>query len=323
MAKGITFTKKVKEEITLDTFSLEEKRAILSGFIRYSGTLSISPKMMISFSSSSASVSKFMFQALKEVYGIKPKLNFTKQLRLDKNTIYHVEVNEKTLEILEDLEIYKDFEPMISTKKFLNNELFRFFIIGTFLASGQVSDPNSGRYFCEMVFNEGEEADVVLKKLHSYKDENTMSFKKINRRNKWVLYLKQSDQISVFLNFLGAVGMMFEFENARLERDFINNENRLTICAQANYSRSLKNGEENIKDIQLLKEKIGDVYFTEKTRLLAEVRMEHKDASYQELSEFAANKGLVMSKSGVVHVFKKIHEDALRIQKEMSNTEDK
>ena len=65
------------------------------------------------------------------------------------------------------------------------------------------------------------------------------------------------------------------------------------------------------------------VYFNEKTRLLAEVRMEHKDASYQELSEFAANKGLVMSKSGVVHVFKKIHEDALRIQKEMSSTEDK
>jgi DNA-binding protein WhiA len=107
---------------------------------------------------------------------------------------------------------------------------------------------------------------------------------------------------------------MFEFENSRLTRDFFNNDNRLTICEQANYSRALKNGEKNIEDILLLEEKIGDVYFTEKTKVLAELRKENKDASYGELAELATKKGLVVTKSGVVHVFTKFSEDASKLK---------
>lgn len=309
-----TFSRRIKNEIALGSYDLETKRSILSGFIRYSGALSISPKISLRLSSSSATASKFIYTCLKEVYRIQPKLTYTKQLRLSKNIIYHIEAQEKAEEIAENLEIYKDFSPL-PLKNMVDADHLHGFIMGTFLASGQVSDPASGRYFCELAFNNEEDAKAVLKKLQSFKDENAMSFKEIKRRSKFVLYLKKSDQISVFLSYLGAVSMMFEFENARLERDYFNNQNRITICDQANYSRSLKKGEQNIEDIKLLEDKMGDSYFTSKSKVLADLRKENPDASYGELAELAARRGVIVTKSGVVHVFNKFEEDAKKLRR--------
>lgn len=310
--KQETFTKRTKSELVLTSYSTQEKRAILSGFVRYSGSVSISPRFELRLSSSSASVAKFIFQAFKEVYSVKPKMSFTKQLRLYKSVIYHISVDEKVDEILIDLQIMKDFQPLVTDREFLNGRAFHYFIIGTFLASGQISDPASGRYFCELVFNEEEEADAVLRKLLAFKNENTMAFKKIKRRNKFVLYLKKSDQISVFLSYIGAVSMMFSFENTRMERDMFNLDNRNINCEQANYERALKNGEDNLADIAILEKTYGDVYFTEKTKLLAEVRKKNKDASYGKIAIEGEKSGLVITKSGVAHIFKKFHDDALK-----------
>jgi len=313
MSAKITFTKRIKDELSLEKYPLEKQQGILSGFIRYSGALSLLPEKVLKMSSSSAPIAKCIFNCLKSVYHVQPTLSYTKELRLQKSFIYHIEVRSKVDEILEDLEIEKDLAPL-NPKKYMTEKYFRWFIIGTFLASGQVSDPKSGRYFAELVFNREEEAKMALKKITSYKDENTMEFKRIKRRNKYVLYLKKSDQISMFLSFLGAVGMMMDFEGSRLERDYFNNENRLTICEQANYSRALKTGERNIMDILTLEEKVGEVYFTDKTKAMAELRKANKDASYQELSELAEAKGISVTKSGVAHIFDKFSQDAKKFR---------
>lgn len=316
MEEQVTFSRKIKDEISSMKHDKEEERAILSGFIRYSGTLSLLPELSLRFVTSCASAARMAFQALKDIYNVQPKITYTKELRLNKSTLYHVEVKERPLEILEDLEIMgDDLSPLISTEKFLNEKDFHGFLMGCFLASGQVSDPDKGHYYCEMVFNDEKEARVVLKQIQTYKDENTMNFKIIKRRNKWVLYLKQSDQISVFLGFIGSVVMMMEFESKRLDRDYYNNENRLDICAQANYEKAMKKGQQDLDDIASLEKLYGEAYFTPKTSLLADLRKKNPDASYSELAQLAANKGLNLSKSGVVHVFRKFHQDALSIKK--------
>lgn len=315
MATKQTFTKRIKDELSLNKYEVNQERAILSGFIRYSGAISLFPELTLKVSSSSAAISKFIFSCLKDVYNVQPKLTYTKELRLSKNLIYHIEVSQDVEKILLDLEISKSKGlELLSPKSFMKEENFRFFIIGTFLASGQVSDPKSNGYFAEVVFNKEEDAKLALKGLTSFKDEETMSFKSILRRGKWVLYLKKSDQISVFLSFLGAVTMMFDFENSRLEKDYFNNENRLTICEQANYSRALKTGEKNIQDLKIIQEKIGDVYFTEKTKQVAQIRIDNKDASYQELSELLLAKGINITKSGVAHIFDRFSLDASKLK---------
>ena len=141
-----------------------------------------------------------------------------------------------------------------------------------------------------------------------------MNFKLTKRREKYVVYLKKSDQIPVFLSMMGAISMMLDYENERLTRDFFNNENRLMICSQANYGRTLKTGEKNLEDIKIIEDKIGSVYFEDKVKILVDLRKENKDASYQELADLAISKGVQITKSGVVHIFKKIEKDAEKLK---------
>ena len=147
-----------------------------------------------------------------------------------------------------------------------------------------------------------------------FKGNDTMSFKITERRGKYVLYLKKGDQISVFLSFVGAISMMLDFENERLTRDFFNNENRLTICTQANYARSLKTGEKNLRDIKFLEDKVGMIYFEPKVKEIVNLRKENKDASYQEIADLAVERGIQVTKSGVVHIFAKIAKDAAKLK---------
>ncbi len=220
---------------------------------------------------------------------------------------------EKVKEILEDLEIVSNLE-RVKLSKMLKKDYVRGFMVGTFLASGQLSNPSRGSYFLELCFNHEDDANRVLKKLTSYKDEKEMNFKLTKRREKYVVYLKKSDQIPVFLSMMGAISMMLDYENERLTRDFFNNENRLMICSQANYGRTLKTGEKNLEDIKIIEDKIGSVYFEDKVKILVDLRKENKDASYQELADLAISKGVQITKSGVVHIFKKIEKDAEKLK---------
>ena len=312
MAKEETYSKRVKSELALLSYSLEEEKGILSGFIRYVGSYSLFSSSL-KMSSSNASVMKLIFNALKDVYKVKPRFTYQKQLRLEKNTIYVITVEEKVKEILEDLEIVSNLE-RVKLSKMLKKDYVRGFMVGTFLASGQLSNPSRGSYFLELCFNHEDDANRVLKKLTSYKDEKEMNFKLTKRREKYVVYLKKSDQIPVFLSMMSAISMMLDYENERLTRDFFNNENRLMICSQANYGRTLKTGEKNLEDIKIIEDKIGSVYFEDKVKILVDLRKENKDASYQELADLAISKGIQITKSGVVHIFKKIEKDAEKLK---------
>ena len=60
------------------------------------------------------------------------------------------------------------------------------------------------------------------------------------RRDKYIVYLKRSDQISAFLVFVGAANASLEFENIRMDRDMQNTTNRMFICDEANYKKTVK-----------------------------------------------------------------------------------
>lgn len=315
-ANKLTFSKKVKDELVsnIENYTLEEKKGILSAYIRNVGSISILPNKSLRLVSSSANISKFIFSLLKDIYSVNPSFTYTKQLRLAKNLIYHLEVNEKLTFILEDLEIYKDLE-IINPVKMLDEKHFKGYIIGLVLASGQISNPKGKTYYCELSFNEERLAKLILNKLNHFKKLDTMTFKMILRRNKYVLYLKRSDQISMFLSFIGAIEMMYEFENSRLEKDYFNNENRLIICATANYNRCLLTGENNIKDINLLTKYYGKDYFKGKVKWVVDTRLANPDASYQDISDILSNKQCYISKSGVARIFKQLSNSASKLKK--------
>ena len=105
-----------------------------------------------------------------------------------------------------------------------------------------------------------------------------MDFKYILRRNKYVVYLKKADQISTFLALINAPLTMLDFVNARAEKDFINNENRIQICFNANFQKSLLKSSEQIEDINLIKKKYDkDVKMPYLKQLIRKFERKNKD----------------------------------------------
>ncbi len=324
--KKVAFARQVKEELATAFYTKEEKKYILSGFIRNGALFTLGRFPSLSLKTESAQIAKLIYSGLKEAFALSPSLGYENETRFGRGRVYVLTVRgePRLYEVMKDLEILDDsglvrLSPSLSLKR----KNLRFFVIGCFLANGSVNNPSSLKtsYFLEMAFTQKSDAMETKKKLNSFKAERTMSFKYIKRRDKDVLYLKKSDQISVFLSYLGATQCMFTYENARIEKDQINTENRLSICDSANYSRALKTASKDIDAIQLVLTVKPLSLFDEKTRAVIEERLANKDVSYRELSDLVTAKDQIpITKSGVVHIIQGLRNQAKTLQEESASS---
>ena len=91
--------------------------------------------------------------------------------------------------------------------------------------------------------------------------------------------------------------------------------NRLNNCEQANIDKVLISSNEQIKDIELIFEKLGKDFLDEKLLVVAEYRIKYPETSLLELSEIISietNKNI--TKSGLNHRFRKIKAIAERLK---------
>jgi DNA-binding protein WhiA len=317
--KKIPFAKKVKEEISAIEYTTEQKKWILSGFARNGGAFRIGTSPSLSMKSEIANVAKLLYSALKDYYGLNPEIRYEKVKRFGRGLVFEVYVSDKRLyEVMEDLEIFQDGLFRIPPKEGLHRRYLKYMIIGSFLANGSVNNPSSSKtsYFLEMAYSDKQDALAVRRKIDTFKEERTMNFKYIKRREKHVLYLKRSDQISVFLSYVGAMEAMFEFENARVTKDEMNMENRLNICDTANLSKTISTAKRDIDLItELLKVKPLGLY-DPKTQAVINARLKLKDSNYRELAEYiSTQEEIAITKSGVVHILANLRNEAEELKK--------
>lgn len=121
------------------------------------------------------------------------------------------------------------------------------FIRRAFLLYGSVTDPNKS-YHLDFVFSHGTEADVMVECLA----EAGFDFHRSTRRQKSVLYLKNSSDIEDFLVFIGASGAAFEFMNSKIVHEFRNSVNRQVNCDTANIEKQLGAAKRYIDAIRFL-----------------------------------------------------------------------
>ena len=324
MEKQENFTQSVKNELSSYPYSKEQMKFILSGFLRNGATFSLGKNATLHLRTEIAKTAKLLFTALKECFNLAPKLVYEQLTRFKKGIRYQVLVSsERLYQVMEELEALKDGIERLPLKEGLKKKNFPFLLIGLFLSSGSVNNPSTGKtsYFLEMAFNHRNDALAVRKKLLSYKEEKTMNFKLIQRREKYVLYLKRSDQISVFLSLVGATDAMFAFENARILKETINITNRLSICDSANYGKTIETARKDIEGLKELLEVKSLELFDEKTREVIRVRMEHQDFNYREIAEFLTKEGRKISKSGVVHIISSLREEIAELRRRKGKEE--
>ncbi len=314
MAKSL-FAKSVKEEIAQHEYTKEEMKYILSGFARNGALFSVGAVPSLTLKTKLAATAKLLYNCLKTCYDLSPSFVYEKTSKFGQGLIYLVTVSdEKLYDVMEDLEIFTDGGfTRIPPKEGIRTKNIQYLVIGSFLANGSINNPSSSKtsYFAEMAFTSKEDAMAIKHKLNSFKNEKTMDFKYIKRREKDVLYLKKSDQIAVFLLMIGATQAMFDFENARLEKEDINNSNRLSICDSANYAKTVKSAQRDIEAINYLLKFKPISLFDTKTQAVINARLKFSELNYREIAAYINDENnIAITKSGVVHILTSLREEA-------------
>ena len=154
------------------------------------------------------------------------------------------------------------------------------FLRGAFLAGGSATDPGKG-YHIELTTTHqsvSRETDVLIREVMSFLPKYT------SRAGSYVLYLKQSEQISDFLTYLGAPIAAMGIMEARLEKELNNKVNRRCNCDDANLSKVVEAAMEQIRAIQILKEKGVLDHLPSKLQQAAKAREENPEAALTELA---------------------------------------
>ena len=154
------------------------------------------------------------------------------------------------------------------------------FLRGAFLAGGSATDPGKG-YHIELTTTHqsvSRETDVLIREVMSFLPKYT------SRAGSHVLYLKQSEQISDFLTYLGAPIAAMGIMEARLEKELNNKVNRRCNCDDANLSKVVEAAMEQIRAIQILKEKGVLDHLPSKLQQAAKAREENPEAALTELA---------------------------------------
>ncbi len=316
--KNTSYTQEIKEEILSKTYSENELRALLSGFIKANGNIlsssSFKPQSIV-LRTENKNSAKQIINGLESIYGIQIQLFSSQKNNLNRKKIYTIKIDQKVEEILANLEVSDGIVPILPNE-LVKGKLLEYFLRGLFLALGTVNDPSSSNYHLQLAFSDEVFCDYILKLMNSrFKEQKKMSFKKITRKTKYVLYLKKSEQICVFLMVLGATQSRLKFENYRIERDFINSTNRCQICENANLFKTIKSSNEQLKTIEFIKSKSGFNVLDSKTKAVIEIREKNEEYTLKNISEALLKQyNIKLSKSGVNHIFKNIEKLAIKLK---------
>lgn len=307
----MSFSNDVKNELSrIETNDPCYDKAELLGLLRMSGAIIIrGSNVGIHFSTENAALARRVLQLLKSNYQVQTEVVITRSRRLKKNNRYQVRVIpapqvSKALTELQLLSVESDLKNPL-----LNNHCCkRTFLRGAFLGGGSISRPSSD-YHLEMVTGNEDFAHSIIKVMHSF----SLKAKLTDRKNDFIVYLKDGESITKFLSVIGAHNSMMDFENVRIVKEMRNNVNRVVNCETANLNKVVKAAVRQINCIKYIEQHLGLNQLPQALQDTARLRLEYPDASLNELVEYSGGIG----KSGINHRLKKLQEMAVGMGMEM------
>ena len=301
----MSFTSTVKNELSKLSLTKIESITFLSAVLK---NTAIIEDNLIKITTENNSVARQIFNIIKELYNIAPKITLRRGYNYNKNYVYILEIKEKVNMIKNDLglntEIPNDF--IID-----DDNLLRMYLRGVFVSCGSVNDPKKSRYHLEFAVTNEQYAHFINEKLNSY----FLNSKVLKRDNKYMIYVKEAEKIGDFLRMINAINALLYFEDIRIYRDHKNMTNRLNNCEQANVDKIIETANNQVKDIELIESIGGMDLLDDKTKVAAIYRMKYKEASLLELSEIISLETKTpITKSGLHQRFTKIKDLANKIR---------
>jgi len=314
----MSFSLKVKNEVCRNSeLSKDEIAAQLSAIMKSSGTLGFGFNRSITFKvvTENPAIARWIFKNLKDFYDIHTKLLVKKSNSLKKNNIYMVLIPEEVdvkgllqeLGIIEKDDLF-NIHYGVPVEVIKNENCKRAYIKGAFLGGGSISNPEK-TYHLEFVTHDQDYANELSDLINSYK----LNSKVIQRKNSFVIYLKEGEQIVDLLNIIGAHNALLELENIRIMKEMRNNVNRIVNCETANLSKTVNAAVRQVESIKLIESEIGLDRLPKNLKEVAKLRLAFPDES---LKELGAMLNPPVGKSGVNHRLRRIEKIADELRKE-------
>ena len=305
----MSYTTKIKNEISKIENTKSETIAELSGFIRNNGYID---NGILYLTTENESILNRLIKFLTGIYDVKVDLEKKDNLNFSKKKLNVIKVVDKVSHILQDIGFYsKDNTYLEYPPNYIvgANEEIRAYLRGVFLCQGSINDPESS-YHMELLVDKPDEA-VFIQKLLNIFDLNA---KILTRNSGYMIYIKEADKISDYLRILNANQAVLYFENIRIYHQEKNIANRLNNCEQANIDKIIQTANEQLKYISIIEENMGTELLDDKTKEALLYRKKYPESSLKELSEIISiERGKNITKSGLNHRFRKIKELAIRL----------
>ncbi len=277
--------------------------AELTAFLRFSGSINISGKnISLNVITANPAVARRIFKLFKRLFGLNSELIVRRKSRLQKNNVYLIRIARTgrifnvlgQLGLLKDGVLCRELPEAVHRKKCCRRAYLR----GAFLAAGSISNPESS-YHLEIYTDYQQHADDLAAVAATF----GLQAKVKSRKNKYLVYIKDSEQIVEFLNISGAHSALLGFENIRILKDIRNHINRLVNFETANVGKTVKASVRQIQAIRRIEEQCGLDSLDPALRDIARLRLQNPEASLAELGEMLQPP---LGKSGVNHRLRKI-----------------
>ena len=259
----------------------------------------------IEFSTSNNAVARKVLKMWMKAFTVRPEVRVRQGLRLRKKNYYILRVSPspESTRILRDLSLFPT-DAEFSAIDLRKIECQRAFLRGAFVGGGSVNQPQRD-YHLELVTGNAAFAEKLLKIMRRFR----LPAKITDRKGDYLVYIKEGNGVSHFLQYIGADQAYLTFEEVRVVKEMRNNVNRVVNCETANLQKTVDAAVRQRQAITRIQESGLYQRMSAKLREAAELRMANPEAS---MSELAAQSGL--TKSGLTHRFKKIADIAKQIE---------
>ena len=177
----------------------------------------------------------------------------------------------------------------------------RAFVRGAFLACGSVTDPEKG-YHLEFAVSYRNLCMDICRIIREIQDCD-ISVKMLSRNGAYVAYVKDSEQITDLLAYMGAVVAAMNVMGAKALKQVRNCANRRANSEIANLQKTASASANQIKAIKKLKKSGGYNLLPEELKTVADLRYDYPELTLRELGEMLEPP---ISRSGVNHRLEKI-----------------
>lgn len=282
--------------------------AEIAGFLRVAGSITImgNGKLGIRVYIDSPYIARSFITLVKEYFGAKTALSIGEPKAITKEKTFVLDITSDMnaegilrevgmLGVKEGSNYFDDWIAAEVLKKRCDKKAA---LRGLFLASGSVSDPAKS-YHMEIPTESEFRAKEISKLVNSFGLKSKVS----KRKNRYIVYLKESEQISDFLNIIGASSQYFKFQDVMITKDMKNQANRIINCTAANLDKTVNAAQKQIADIKYIDEVKGIETLPDKLYVTARKRLEFPELG---LAELAKEFDPEITKSGLNHRLAKI-----------------